>query len=134
MPELLGDFTEVFGEVGLMLDASIFQNFIDGGRPSTWQEKADGSPSFLMKTGALVNSRVMESGSDFARVYFDTELIPYAAIHNFGGTIVFKTKGYSIEMPKRQYLLFQEEDKSAILKKIANAMFVTSQPKKRRTQ
>lgn len=134
MPELLSDFTEVFGEIGLMMDASIFQNFIDGGRPNRWKEKADGSPSYLMKTGALVNSRVMESGENFARVYFDTELIPYAAIHNFGGEIVFKTKGYSIQMPQRQYLLFQEEDKAAILKKIANAMFVTSQPIKRRTK
>lgn len=126
IPEIRENWAEVMGDIGLLVYASIEQNFIEGGRLVKWPPLArTGEPSHLYKSGALLESLTMESGEDFARVYVDTNLIPYAAIHNFGGTIVFKTKGYSIQMPQRQYMMFQEEDKTAILKTLGGAVFIT---------
>lgn len=158
LPEVNTDFTEILGEIGDYMFDSVRLNFIAGGRPNTWQPLVSGTPSHLIDTGMLFKSLQMTSDGFSATVFVDTNEIPYAAIHNFGGVINvagrqkvsfeqrrytggFKkgqfmkgkvakagheTKAFKINMPQRQFMLFQEEDKEWILQKIAMGIFSES--------
>ena len=123
-PEEMGSVTS---QIAKYMWTSVDKNFEAGGRP-TWQALKAGGPSMLRKSGALRNSISMSSGENFAEVEVGSG-IPYARIHQFGGTInhpgsdkfqafmsggqmVFShgTKPHTIVMPQRKYLMFQDED------------------------
>jgi phage virion morphogenesis protein len=126
MMRLNDDFAEPMGEIGLMMFDSVQQNFFSGGRPDQWEPiKKTGMPSHLFQSGALLASIQMSSDSDSAKVFIDTSRMKYAAIHNFGGGIVFDT--HTVNMPQRQFMMFQEEDKAKILQILSNAIFTTSE-------
>lgn len=129
----------------LMLD-SVRKNFMAAGRPDKWPQKKDGSRSFLFQSGDLLRSIQMRSDATSATVSISTRDVPYAAIHNFGGVIkhpgsskfqvfhiggavVFThgTKPHDIHIPQRQYMMFQEEDRRAILERIGLAIFTQSE-------
>jgi phage gpG-like protein len=93
----------------------------------------------------MFESIQIEWGEKSASVFIDTERVPYARIHNEGGTIkhpgsnkfqafgfgdgmVFThyTKPHDIQIPRRQFMLFQDEDKTAILELLSNAIFSES--------
>jgi len=150
LPNVNADFAEQMGLIGQLLFDSITQNFIDGGRPDQWEPLKAGGKSHLIQSGALVESLQMTSDQNSAMVSVDTNQIPYAAIHNFGGTIqhpgsnkfqafeydggmvfTWKTKPHKIRIPQRQFMLFQQEDKQKILAMLAGAIFTQST---RRTQ
>lgn len=124
--------TSVFDDIGTILMMSQLKNFAVGGRPDQWPPSkrvlASGGQT-LVKSGALRDSgRISDVGNDHVDVEWGRGL-PYAAIHQFGGTInhpgsdklqVFqidghtifthKTRAHKIDIPARPYLLFQEED------------------------
>lgn len=109
-------FSGAMRECGDVMLRSVMGNFNLGGRPNTWQAKKTGWPSYLKGSPpVLMGSLFMRSGDDFAEVGVPTS-IPYAAIHNFGGVIENGFgKGIRINMPKRQYLMFQDQDKIDIV-------------------
>lgn len=113
----LGPALDIISEIGT---TSIQKNFEEGGRPK-WPELAASTKARRIKTktwpgqilsvsGTLrqINPEVTENaviwspgaGSD-----------KYAAIHQFGGMV---GRGKKTEIPKREYLLLQEEDKIEI--------------------
>ena len=58
-------------------------------RPAAWPPKRDGTPSNLQKSNTLSRSFFLEFSDDSATV---GNPMPYAAIHQFGGTITAKGK------------------------------------------
>lgn len=147
LPVISDDFTAVLGEIGEYMMDSITMNFYQGGRPETWEPlKRTGEPSLLMQSGRLVSSLQMASNDTEAKVWIDTNAVPYAAIHNFGGVIkhpgsnkfqafewngemvfTWSTKPHDIPIPQRQFMMFQEEDKQWILSKLASAVFIEAE-------
>lgn len=159
LPQLNSDFTEAMGEIGTLMFDSVAQNFISGGRPDQWTPLKTGEASHLIKSGKMYQSLTMQSDGESAMVSIDTREIPYAAIHNFGGTIVVaarqkvsfeqrrytggfkkgqfmegkvtvaghKQKKYKIDMPQRQFMMFQEQDREKILEILSSAIFTTSE-------
>lgn len=90
----------------LML-SSIERNFQESGRPRRWRRLASStlkykirkgwSPLPLIRTGLLKNSMAVRT--DSAKLVIGTA-VPYAPFHQFG----------TQHIPKRQFLLFQNED------------------------
>lgn len=147
LPQVNTDLTPAFETISDIMFNSVLDNFLFGGRPDKWQNLKEfgvvsSYESHLRKSGDLINAIQKGFDSQSATVGIDTDVIPYAAIHNFGGTIkhpgskkfqVFSygdsiifthgTKPHDIDIPARPYMLFQEEDKTKILQILSNAIF-----------
>jgi len=111
------DITDEMANASKIMLDSVRRNFIEGGRPERWEALKSGGPSFLFQGGALLQSLTPDSGSNWAEVFTNT--LPYAAIHQFGGVINHPGRGktpvpYTINMPQREYLMFQQEDIDSI--------------------
>lgn len=92
---------EVYTSIADLALKSVQTNFELGGRPSTWERKKNGEPSFLQKTGALkesinttVQGNTIEIGSP----------LDYA---------VFNQEGTG-HIPSRPFILLQKEDEEEI--------------------
>lgn len=101
-------------------EASIKRNFRAGGRPEKWPAKVDGTPSNLVgKTGLLVggiNSKVVGKTIEIRSPRI------YSSAHNFGGTITFKTRPISIQMPKREFMIVPEDEQERNTRITAESM------------
>lgn len=148
MPTVNTDYTSAMEQIRDIMFASVQQNFITGGRPTQWEPlQPFGLPSHLYQSGAMFDSIQVEHDRNHASVFIDTARMPYAAIHNYGGTIkhpgskkfqafqygdamvfTYGTKAHDIRIPQRQFMMFQEEDKTAILQILGNAIFIESLP------
>lgn len=146
-PEANADMTEAFEKIADVMFRSVQQNFIVGGRPTAWPPLSaygvDGAQaSHLMQSGNLFENIQLEWDRQSATVGIDTVRVPYAAIHNFGGVIqhpgskkfqafeynggmvfTWGTKAHAIPMPQRQFMMFQEEDRTEILGIYGDAIF-----------
>lgn len=83
--------------LGMIMEASVQDNFSQGGRPSWLGVKRGGVP--LTDTGHLKNSISVISDNDAASV--GTNVI-YAAIHHYGGT----TRAHEIKPRHKKALAF----------------------------
>lgn len=119
-PQLNSDFLPEMEKVSLMMYDSIEENFIAGGRPNQWPPlKKTGAKSHLIKTGALLASIESSFDKESATVGTSTRKVIYAAVHQFGWS--------EKNIPARQYIMFQESDKKAILEIISGAIFKSPQ-------
>ena len=144
LPQVNSDFTEMMSDIGQLMLESVQQNFIAGGRPNQWEPLKTGEQAHLYKTGYMYWSVQTYSGSNEAVVFIDTNRVPQAAIHNFGGTIkhpgsskfqaffyngnwiyTWGTKPHDIDIPARPFMMFQEEDKNRILSMFSENIFGT---------
>jgi phage gpG-like protein len=146
LPTLNADLEPAMEKIADIMFRSVQENFIVGGRPNLWEPlQPFGLPSHLMQTGRMFESIQLQWGSTSATVFIDTSRVPYAAIHNFGGVIkhpgsskfqafeygggtVFThyTKPHDIPIPKRQFMMFQDQDREQILQTLSNAIFFQS--------
>jgi phage gpG-like protein len=84
------DWKSINEEIGNVALDAVRQNFIEGGRPDKWQPLKSGEPSFLFKSGNLLNSIQMTTGEDGDEYWSETSTtggLPYAEIHQYGGII-----------------------------------------------
>ena len=117
--------------IGDLLVKSVRQNFIKGGRPEPWK-KSSGKKTLvgLGMQGGLMSSIHYQIDGNTVTVMPDKR--PYAAIHQFGGTIKaknaknlkFKVKGKwvskkEVTIPARPYMLIQEDDNVRIKELLA---------------
>lgn len=133
---------QVFEDIGTLLVESVHMNFEVGGRPQPWTPSKrvlkEGGQT-LVQSGALMNSVAVSAiGDNFVEVGMG-EGLPYALIHQFGGTIdhpgsdkfqVFEmdghmifthhTKAHTIELKARRYFRIQDTDADGILNILAN--------------
>lgn len=103
-----------------MMEISIKTNFAEGGRPTKWQAKKDGSPSNLFAGGRLYNT--ISSGFSDVEAWAgvpEADILDYSFVHQFGYDGVKKNGVYML-MPQRQYILFQEEDLEALKQELIN--------------
>lgn len=80
----VSDFSDVSPAIAQLLENSVRQNFIDGGRPDKWtasKRAEDQSGQTLVDTARLKNSITSEGDKDSVRVGTN---VAYAAAHNFG--------------------------------------------------
>jgi len=116
--------------IGDTLVKSVRQNFISGGRPP-WK-KSSGKKTLvgLGMRGGLMGSIHYQIDGNTVTVMPDKR--PYAAIHQFGGTIKaknaknlkFKVNGQwvskkQVVIPARPYMLIQKEDEARIKELLA---------------
>lgn len=147
LPEFKEDFVmQALSKAGDYQWHSVLQNFIAGGRPNKWPPlKSLGLPdAHLIESGALFESIQVLVGHDngIPTAVIFTEGVPYAAIHQWGGVIhhpgsdslqvwqgadgpVFSqhTRPHDITIPQRMYMMFQEEDVSAIAEVMGSTIF-----------
>lgn len=99
--------------IGQTVTASVQKNFMEGGRPSGWQQLAPATlatkkgGSILVTKGfggGLLGSIHAEPAAD--HVLIGTDKV-YAAIHQFGGQA---GRGQKVTIPARPFLLVQDED------------------------
>jgi len=129
--------SEVWDTISDIIIESVHQNFEVGGRPDAWPPSKKLSGQTLVQSGALRDSvQKSAQGPDFVEIEAGAGL-PYAKIHQFGGTInhpgsdklqVFEvegkkvftrgTKPHQITIPVRRYFRIQDED----VEKIAEAL------------
>lgn len=109
-------FSNTFEKISKYMELSIKKNFAEGGRSEEWQKKKNGSPSNLYLSGELFNTIGGNFGEDFAEAGA-MNLLPYSFIHQYGG---YAGRGGKAYIPKREYVLFQEEDISYILNEFSN--------------
>jgi len=100
---------DVIAETGL---ASIQQNFEKGGRPHKWKGLADSTKKRKGGRGqVLIGDKTLLSGIHYdiryRSVSWHTTPLAYAAIHQFGGKA---GRGRKVTIPKRPYMLLQDED------------------------
>jgi phage gpG-like protein len=125
LPQVREDMTETMAQIGDVMFRSVQQNFIEGGRPTTWPTLSPwGQPSHLIDTGFMFENIQLEWDGKHATVSIDTDRVPYAMIHNFGGVT-----GNGGLMPQREFMMFQEEDVAAILELYGDAIFSKTEPK-----
>lgn len=113
----LGPALDIISEIGT---TSIHKNFDDGGRPK-WPELATTTKTRRIKTKTWPGQILVVSGRlrAISSEVTDNSVIwspgagteDYAAIHQFGG---MAGRGKKTKIPKREYLLLQEEDKIEI--------------------
>jgi phage gpG-like protein len=103
MVEKANDLSAPQEEAGYILQKSIKDNFIAGGRPDPWvPRKKDVEWPLLIKTGALMDSIEAEVTSPTEiDVFSDSE---YAAAQDMGTEI----------LPARPFMIIQEEDADKI--------------------
>ncbi len=147
LPAINVDLEPAFETISDIMFRSVQQNFIVGGRPEKWPSLREfglsgSAQSHLYQSGHLFESIQLKYDGTQATVFIDTARVPYASILNSGGVIrhpgsdklqvfhyngslVFTqgTKPHNIPIPKRQYMMFQEEDKTQILEVLRNALF-----------
>ena len=153
LPVVNSDFTEAFETIADIMFRSVQENFIVGGRPNQWPALkefglAGSVASHLYKSGFMFENIQLEYDGQHAKVSIDTTRVPYAAIHNFGGTIdhpevsgklmvfnygggivfTYHTKRHDINIPQRQFMMFQDEDREQILQTLSNAIFTETIP------
>jgi phage gpG-like protein len=97
------DFSELLAEAAEHMWASVHENFDVGGRPRTWRQKKDGTPSYLTKTGRLKGAIQSESDDKSFRVFVDKGEVPYCFAHQFGYM--------QRNLRARPYMMFQDSDK-----------------------
>lgn len=126
---------KTFEEISEMMFKSVHRNFDFEGRPTPWEPlKYSRQETPLVLSGRLRNSIYQKSDESSAEVGVPSS-IPYAFIHNFGGVINHPGtqngfgKGipippHPIRIPKREYMMFQDEDIQDILNKFGNDMTV----------
>jgi len=131
LPEVNEDREQVMAAIGDIMLRSGRQNFLEQGRPNPWPPtKSGGSGMTLIRSGHLFESIQAEWNENEATVFVDTGTVPYALIHNFGGVIQYPGDGdpYDINMPQREYMMFQDEDITEILELYGNALFTKTEP------
>lgn len=123
----VADLTPLMNISGEIIRSSVIENFRVGGRPEKWKPSKrailqDGQT--LVDKGILRNSINYQAGRN--RVEVGTNVV-YAAIHQFGlqqsvnvkqhkrknkkgGASTVKAHSRKINMPKRPFLLVQDED------------------------
>ncbi|UCH93629.1 MAG: phage virion morphogenesis protein [Candidatus Aminicenantes bacterium] len=114
--------------IGVYMVASVIQNFDDQGRPEKWKENAPAT--LAKKKGNLI---LQESGLLKLGITFEVDesensvqigpsgpSLAYAAIQKFGGQAGWN---YSVTIPARDYLLFQESDEAWINQFVRNEVF-----------
>lgn len=95
-------------EVGQEAVKSIHMNFDVGGRPKKWKKRKQNQPwPILKRTSKLKFGHHIYTVPD--GVIISNNVI-YAAVHNYGGK--------KRRIPKRKFLLLQENDKKLIRDKI----------------
>ena len=130
---------------------SVDLNFEVGGRPLWVQRRMDSTGDPLRRTGALRSSKHSSYGSDFAEVTMGEGLGKYPFAQQFGSQhqvrvtndarrffwAMFHSTGetkwkymamtdkqmFTIKIPARPFILFQEEDIDNILGLVANNIF-----------
>lgn len=143
MQGALTNLAAPLAETALVARSSVLRNFTEGGRPETWKPlqwpRKRGSLSAaipLTDTGVLKNSIRSEVVGN--SVILSTS-VPYAAIHQFGGTVNVpaiearaggalrwvtregavmyrkRTRAHAVTIPPRPYMLLQEADVSTIV-------------------
>lgn len=111
---------ELLEGIGLIMVASVIENFEEQGRPNRWE--ANAPATLKRKTGSMI---LHESGLLKGGITFETDLdentvyigpsgpaAPYAAIHNFGGKA---GRNKSVTIRARKYLVVQELDRKDII-------------------
>jgi len=120
-PVVNTDFSVPMEKIGNLMFDSVMENFLAGGRPNQWAPlKKTGEPSFLIQSGRLMNSLVLDTGQYFAMLSTNVRSskgAPYGVYLNFG------TK----KMIARQFMMFQEMDKTDILQILGSAIFNQSE-------
>ena len=101
-------------KAGLLMLRSINRNFESSGRPNKWKPlkrstllakvRKGFSPKPLIRSGAMKRSITFTSNRK--RLAIGTSIV-YGAIHQFGGRA---GRHLSAKIPKRTYLLFQNQD------------------------
>lgn len=123
----ISDLTPIMNIAGETIQSSVVENFRAGGRPDKWQE----SKRALLQDGqTLVDTARLRTSINYKasrnKVAIGTNVV-YAAIHQFGsqqtqnvkqhkrkkkggGTTTVKPFTRKMNMPKRPFLLVQDED------------------------
>jgi phage gpG-like protein len=162
MPEM-GDPKEALADsmrkVSGLLRKIVNMNLAEGGRPTSWAVRADGSRSYLGGPGGSIGRSIREaSGDSWAEV---SSGLPYSAIHQFGGmpkprvsqrsrkyfwAMFFETGNekwkwmalsrktqFAVNIPARPYMQLTEEDVAEIAamvgKDISASIFLNDSPK-----
>lgn len=110
----LGNLRQMYRVIGSAMIASVRRNFEEGGRPDAWQPSKRALREHgktLIDTARLYNSFFYDAEPD--RVTIGTN-VPYAPIHHFG-----KAERH---IPRRPFLMFQEEDVDEIEDIVADHM------------
>lgn len=129
----LTDFTIPLKESGAYMLRSVDKNFRQEGRPNKWPKLSpltlsmrrntkSKSVKILQDTGRLKQSITTNSAmrlKNKGTLAIGTS-VPYARIHQQGGTQRLFNTNKMVKIPKRPYLLFQNEDKKAINKIFSN--------------
>lgn len=131
------DFSDIYPQIIALIRRSIVTNFVTGGRYSEGPSKeifGGGTQKWkpsrralkqagqtLRDTGVLLNSIqiIIERSNNTGFILKMTTITPYAAIHQYGGTIKSK-KNREIPIPRRPFLVLQNEDITGIQKIIKN--------------
>lgn len=153
LPVVNADLSEKMKQIAKLMEDSIRQNFIEGGRPSTWQlTKEGGNPFYPL--GKLYNSIRSISDKNSATAWAGDGLI-YARRQQLGGyanvpiteksrsffwMMFFRTKDYKwkwmaltqrsvfmVYIPPRPYVMFQQEDIAKILDLIGTGIITFEQ-------
>ena len=127
LPKLNDNLEPAMEKIADIMFRSVQENFLAGGRPNQWAPlQPFGEPSHLMQSGEMFQNIQLKWDATSATVYLDTSRVPYAAIHNFGGTIkhpgsdkfqafeymggmiyTYGTKAHNINIPQRMFMHFQ---------------------------
>lgn len=112
-------------QAGLLMIKSIDTNFRVMGRPEKWKplapstlkKRRGGSSRVLQDTGRLKGSFSVQASNAEVRIGTTNE---YAPVHNFGSTSTRSkawgkpSKSYTLTIPQRKFMLFQDEDRKII--------------------
>jgi phage gpG-like protein len=136
-------------DIAQRLHASILRNFREGGKPK-WKPTKAGNPPLIGKGRLMGSVAISEVTPESARVSAG-EGLPYAFIHQFGGTTrprvtersrgffwhkffetreemwkfmaISKKRRFTVPIPQRKYMMFQPDDVRYIRDKITRAVF-----------
>ena len=117
--EVNDDFRAFLPEVAELLEDSIIETVLSGGRPTRWLPTKSGKPP-LKGRGVLWSTLEQEVGQSYAQVSWGSGL-PYAWIHQKGG---WAGRNRSVYIPARPVLI-QKEDIDTIRKKLIQTVIIT---------
>jgi len=108
---------------GILMLGSIDKNFRAEGRPDKWTPLSDMTLSMRRKNGKgakILQDTGHGKGSIVYKPISNTKAqvgtdVKYMGIHQTGGTVKMFGKG-TVKIPKRKFLLFQDEDNKNIVK------------------